>query len=457
MNTARVMIIDDDADECALLGAVVEQMGLEVETFQDVSLALERFGQSPFEVVLTDLNMPTMHGFALCERLIGTRPNVPIVVITGETGIETAVEAMRAGAFDFITKPVDVALLRVAVKRGVERHRLGRELATLRVVEAAPDGPRGALGRSRAMRRVFLLAARVAPTEATVLIHGETGTGKELVARSIHDLSGRKGPFVAINCAAVQPALLESELFGHVRGAFTDARDNRDGLFLEANGGTLFLDEIGEMPLEIQPKLLRVLQERTVRAIGSNKEVPFVTRVVAATNRVLEDEVFEGTFREDLYYRLNVVRIDVAPLREREADITILARHFLELFSKSSTRATPALSPAAAEKLVAYEWPGNVRELENAMERAIALAQSDVVDESDLPEKIRSFKRDAFAVKAESDEDIVTMAKLEQTYIERVLGLLRGNKSRAAQALGIDRRTLYRKLEAWNAASSREP
>ena len=456
---ARVMVIDDEVEAGELIAHLLTAQHIEVEVFQDAALALERLAHESFDVVLTDLLMPAMHGFELCERIIGTRPDVPIIVITGDSKIEIAVEAMRAGAFDFLTKPIEKQVLLVAVERAIQRRRLGRELTTLQVVSAQPDGPRGALGRSQAMRRAFLLAARVAPSEASVLIHGETGTGKELVARSIHELSPRKGgPFVAINCAAMQPALLESELFGHVRGAFTDARDTRKGLFLEASGGTLFLDEIGEMPLELQPKLLRVLQERTVRAIGSNDEAPFDTRILAATNRVLEDEVFEGRFREDLYYRLNVVRIDVAPLRERDGDVPVLARHFLQLFAEGAGRPAPTLSPAAIEKLVAYDWPGNVRELENSMERAIALASGDVLDAADLPEKIQRFVPRTFTVRAETEEELVPIAQIEQRYILRVIGLVGGNKSRAAQMLGIDRRTLYRKLEAWKAAGdARQP
>jgi len=452
------MVIDDEPEAGEILAEVLTSDRIEVEVLQDPSLALERLAQTTFDVVLTDLHMPLMHGLELCERIIGTRPDVPIIVMTGDGTIESAVDTMRAGAFDFLTKPFQASVVRVAVDRAIERRRLGRELTMLQAVNAQPDGPRGALGRSRAMRRAFLLAARVAPSDASVLIHGETGTGKELVARSIHDLSPRsKAPFVAVNCAAMQPALLESELFGHVKGAFTDARDSRTGLFLQATGGTLFLDEIGEMPLELQPKLLRVLQERTVRAIGSNDEVPFDTRIVAATNRVLEDEVFEGRFREDLYYRLNVVRIDVAALREREGDIPVLARHFLEVYAKQAGRPPPTLAAETLAKLVAYDWPGNVRELENSMERAIALARGDTLEEGDLPDKIRKFTPRTFAVSAESEAEIVPLADVEQKYMLRVINLLGGNKSRAAQALGIDRRTLYRKLEAWKAAEEATP
>jgi two-component system response regulator HydG len=289
--------------------------------------------------------------------------------------------------------------------------------------------------------------ARVAPSDASVLIHGETGTGKELVARAIHTRSARKaGPFVAINCAAVPANLIESELFGHARGAFTDAKAARAGLFVEADGGTFFLDEIGEMPLEVQPKLLRALQERKVRPVGSNAEVPFDARIVAATNRDLEIEVEQRRFREDLYYRINVVKIELPPLRERGADVLAIAEHMLRRISNGRTL---RLSPQAAERLMAYDWPGNVRELENCMERAVALARFDQIAVDDLPEKVRSFRSDRVVVSADDASELVTLDELERRYVRRVLKMLGGNKSRAAQILGLDRRTLYRKLERY--------
>jgi two-component system, NtrC family, response regulator HydG len=259
----------------------------------------------------------------------------------------------------------------------------------------------------------------------------------------------RSGPFVAINCAAVPATLLESELFGHARGAFTDAKSARSGLFVEATGGTLFLDEIGEMPLEMQPKLLRALQERTVRPVGSNTEVPFDARIVAATHRDLESEAHERRFRQDLYYRINVVRIDVPPLRERGADVLSLAAHFLGKFGKRANRPAVALSTQVAERLLAYDWPGNVRELENCMERAVALARFDQVTIDDLPQKVRAYRADRFLVSADQADEIVSLEELERRYIMRVIGLVDHNKSRAAQLLGLDRRTLYRKLERY--------
>jgi two-component system response regulator HydG len=293
----------------------------------------------------------------------------------------------------------------------------------------------------------------VAKSDASVLIVGETGTGKELVARSLHEQSGR-GPFVAVNCAAVPRHLLESELFGHMRGAFTDAKSDRRGLFMEAAGGTLFLDEIGEMPLDMQAKLLRVLQERVVRPVGSDTEHSFDARIITATHRDLEDDVAKGRFREDLFYRINVVSIHVPPLRERGNDVLGLASHFLQKAAERTRQAPRLLSAPVAERVLAYEWPGNVRELENCIERAVALSRFEKLTLEDLPERIRTRKPDSFAMAADDAEQIIPLDELERRYISRALRLLNGNKARAAQVLGIDRRTLYRHLDRQVSAHS---
>jgi two-component system response regulator HydG len=304
------------------------------------------------------------------------------------------------------------------------------------------------LGSSLTMRRVFATIAQVAPTDATVLITGESGTGKELVARAIHDASVRRaGPFVAINCAAVPATLLESELFGHQKGAFTDARSSRKGLFLEAQMGTLFLDEIGEMPLEMQVKLLRALQERSVRAVGGTQEVPFDARIVAATNKDLEHEVEERRFREDLYYRVHVCTVEVPPLRERAGDVVLLARAFVERLARKHGKSIHDIATPALEKLVSYPWPGNVRELENSIERAVAMAQFDQIMLEDLPPRVTTFEAVAEpAFIPQRVNDLVTVEELERRYVAHVLGVVNGNKASAARILGYDRRTLYRKL-----------
>jgi two-component system response regulator HydG len=447
----RVLVVDDEQETCDLLEMVLSREGFRVSTCTSAQTALEAVGAKDFDCVVTDLSMPEMGGLELCERVLGTRPNVPVVVITGQGSLETAIGAMRVGAYDFITKPVDPKILVVAVSRAVQHKGLADEVKRLK--EAAPmdtSSVENVVGSSAAMRKVFALVSRVGDSEAGVLIHGETGTGKELIARAIHDRGRRKqGPFVAINCAAVPASLIESELFGHERGAFTDAKIQRTGLFVQANGGTLFLDEIGELPLEVQPKLLRALQERRVRPVGSNREIPFDARLIAATNRVLEDEVYEKRFREDLFYRINVVKIDVPPLRERGGDVLHLARHFLEIYGERHGKGAMDLSPATAEKLIGYAWPGNVRELENCVDGAVALARGSRIELDDLPEKVRSFRPEKFVVSANQPEEIVTIDELERRYILRVLSLVGGNKSRAAQVLGFDRRTLYRKLERY--------
>jgi two-component system response regulator HydG len=306
------------------------------------------------------------------------------------------------------------------------------------------------------MKKVYDLVDRVAETDASVLITGESGTGKELVARAIHDRSRRKaGPFVAVNCAAVAETLLESELFGHVRGAFTDAKQGRAGLFVEANNGTFFLDEIGELPLGLQPKLLRALQERRVRPVGGNAEVPFDARLVTATNRDLETAVEDGRFRGDLFYRIDVVHVPVPPLRARGTDVLLLAQHFAQYFAGTFAKEVKGLSPAVAEKLLAYPWPGNVRELGNAIERAVALTRSLNLQVEDLPEKIRDHRVSEFVVSSFDPTELVPLEEVERRYILRVLEAVHGNRTMAAQTLGLDRKTLYRKLKGYGVSEER--
>ena len=448
----QVLVVDDEQETCDLLEMALVRHGFKVTTCTAANQALALVATQDFDVVVTDLSMPEMSGLDLCERVLGTRPNMPVVVITGQGSLETAIGAIRVGAYDFITKPVDPKLLYLSVSRAIQHRHLQDEVKRLRdaVTADSETADSAIVGQSGAMRRVYELVSRVGESDASVLIHGETGTGKELIARGIHMRSRRKdGPFVAINCAAVPHSLIESELFGHARGAFTDAKVQRTGLFVQASGGTLFLDEIGELPIDMQPKLLRALQERKVRPVGANQEIPFDSRIVAATNRNLEDEVYEKRFREDLYYRINVVKIDVPPLRERGGDVLHLAQYFLKQFAARNDKSALELSTTAAEKLMAYNWPGNVRELENCMEHAVALARFDQITVEDLPEKIRAYRAERFVVAANDPTEIVTMDELERRYILRVLSLVGGNKSRAAQVLGFDRRTLYRKLERY--------
>ena len=441
-------MIDDDRSMCEVLEGELRGREFAVSSVTSAEEALKRITTEDFDLVITDVNMQGMSGVELCQNIVGSREDMPVVVMTAFGSMETAISAIRAGAYDFITKPFDMDDLALTVERALRHRGLREEVRRLR--RAVDDSSRfdDMVGSSSAMKKMYELVARVAETETTCLITGESGTGKELVARGIHLRSPRKdGPFVAINCAAMPESLLESELFGHVKGAFTDARNTRAGLFIKASKGTLFLDEIGEMPPGMQAKLLRSLQERTVRPVGGDSELPFDTRILAATNRDLETEVEEKRFREDLFYRINVVRIHVPPLRARGSDVLLLAQHFLERYAAQSRRAVIGMSSGAADKLVTYPWPGNVRELQNCIERAVALAQFDKIGVDDLPEKIKDYKTTRIAVESNDPAELLSMDEVERRYIHRVLEAVGGNKTLAAQVLGFDRRTLYRKLE----------
>ena len=445
---ARVLIVDDDENTCELLEATLGGQGFTVVSESSAEAALSRLTEEDFDAMLTDIHMDGIDGIELCGRVRALRPDLPVLVVTGQASMDAAVSALRAGAYDFITKPIDSELLGPAITRAVQRHRLGVEVKRLRRALADAQRFGSIIGKSTPMRRVFDMVARVADSEASVMVTGESGTGKELIARSIHERSPRaSGPFVALNCAAVPPSLIESELFGHVKGAFTDARNARDGLFAQASGGTLFLDEIGEMPLEMQPKLLRALQERTIRPVGGDKEIAFDARLVTATNRDLESEVEAGRFREDLLYRIDVVRVELPPLRMRGRDVLLLAQHFVEHFAAQSGRGVGQIDPAAAELLLNYDWPGNVRELENCMERAVALSRLDRVTVDDLPSKVREHKPERVVLTGEESDELPTLEELERRYIAKVLRAMAGNKSQAAKTLGLDRRTLYRRLD----------
>jgi len=446
---SRVLVIDDDQSMCEVLESTLKPHGFDVTWRTAPDEALRLLAEEDFAVILTDMSMRQMSGVDLCRQVLANREDIPVVVMTAYGSMESAVAAIRAGAYDFVTKPFETEELTLTLERALRHRALREEVRRLRSAVAPAEQFTDIIGKSEAMRRAYDLIARVALSDASVFITGDSGTGKELVARALHAKSPRTaGPFVAINCAAMPESLLESELFGHVKGAFTDARTARTGLFVKANHGTLFLDEIGEMPAGMQAKLLRALQERTVRPVGSDAEIPFDTRIVTATNRDLEREIEGKHFREDLFYRINVVRIHVPPLREREGDVLLLAQYFLERFgAQSRTRAT-GFTTAAAEKLVAYPWPGNVRELQNCIERAVALARYDQIGADDLPEKIRDFKPSRVVVETSDPAQLLPMEEVERHYIQRVLDALGGNKTMAAQVLGFDRRTLYRKLES---------
>ncbi len=449
----RVLVVDDDASMCDMLVSDLGELGFEVKARTAAPAALEALVASEFDAVVADLNMPGMSGLELCERIVASRPDVPVIVITAFGSIQTAIAAIRSGAYDFVTKPLEVDALGLALERAIQHRRLSDEVRRLR--QAVEEGRRFGtlLGTSPAMRRMYELLDRIADSSASVLIAGETGTGKELVARALHERGRRKaGPFVAVDCASLPEPLLESELFGHVRGAFTDAHAARKGLFVQASGGALFLDEIGDLPLALQAKLLRALQTRCVRPVGANEEVPFDVNLIAATNRDLESAVEEGRFREDLYFRINVIHVEMPPLRARGGDVLLLAQHFVDRYAAQAGKRVTGLSPDAAERLLAYVWPGNVRELENCIERAIALTRHETIGLDDLPEKIRGFQRSHVLVAGDDPSELAPLEEVERRYVLRVMEAVGGSKTLAARVLGIGRKTLYRKLEQYKIA-----
>ncbi|MBX3248000.1 MAG: sigma-54-dependent Fis family transcriptional regulator [Myxococcales bacterium] len=446
---AYVLVVDDDVDLAEVLASSLARIGHRVQVCASAAEARARVASEDVDLVVTDVRMPGEDGLALCRHLVESRPDLPVILLTGFGSMEAAVQALRLGAFDFLTKPVDRDVLRLSVARALSHRRLHRRIQRLEAVRETGDELLP--GASDPMRQLRELVARVAPHASSVLVMGESGTGKELVARALHVLSGRRGAFVALNCAAVPENLLESELFGHVKGAFTDARADHVGLFVQAHGGTLFLDEIGELPLPLQAKLLRTLQERTVRPLGSAKEHPFDARIVAATNRNLEALVREGRFREDLLYRLQVVTLELPPLRARGRDVLLLAERFRREIAETYGKPVREILPAAAEAMLAYPWPGNVRELRNAIERAIALARHDVLSLEDLPERVTRRAppaQDALPIPLEPSM-LPSMDAVERRYILHVMERTGWNKSLAARILGFDRKTLYRKLERY--------
>jgi two-component system response regulator HydG len=447
----RVLVVDDDQAMCELIASGLERHGFSVVWRLTAAHGFEALSGEDFDLVVADINMPGENGIELCRRIVASRPDVPVVVVTAFGSLDAAVAAIRAGAYDFVTKPFDVEELALTLERAVQHRALREEVKRLRRVVAESTRFEEIIGESAVIRRVCERVDTVASSETTVLITGETGTGKELVARAIHTRGNRRsGPFVAVNCAAMTDTLLESELFGHLRGAFTDAKEARQGLLAKARGGTIFLDEIGEMPPAMQAKLLRVLETRSVRPVGSDSEIAIDTRVVAATNRDLETDVEEGRFRQDLYFRVNVIRIEVPPLRARGNDILLLAQHFLELCAARAAKPVVGLSSPAAERLLTYPWPGNVRELQNAVEHAVAITRFERVVPEDLPERIRDYRRSHVVVAGDNPTELLPMHEVERRYILSVLNSVGGNKTLAARVLGFDRRTMYRKLERFS-------
>ena len=443
---ARVLVVDDDAVSCQLLGEVLQRDGLPVIWSTDAYDALERVRREPVDVAILDMRMPQMSGFELMRRLRERAPELPVIIMTAFGSIDTAVEAISSGAVDYVSKPMNVEEIRAAVHRVLERQ---REVPA--PLSGDAEEPEGIVGRTPTMVEVYKTIARVAPGLSTVLILGESGTGKELVARAIHRHSPRHNrPFVAVDCTALTETLLESELFGHVKGSFTGAVYDAPGLFAEADGGTIFLDEIGDITPPLQAKLLRVLQEHQVRPVGGTQWRAIDVRVLAATNRDLASAVGTGGFREDLYYRLKVVTIHLPPLRDRREDIPLLVDHLVRRAAAQCGKPVGAVSDAAVAVLRAYDWPGNVRELSHVLERSVALAQDTVISVEDLPSDVRG------AAPASMPADLVgdapTLEELKKRYIRHVLERSSGNISRAAAVLGLERRSLYRMLQRYGIA-----
>tara|TARA_R110002049_G_scaffold305056_3_gene501138 strand:- start:90184 stop:91539 length:1356 start_codon:yes stop_codon:yes gene_type:complete len=449
VNDATILIVDDDRAMCEMLDTALQMRGYRTTWCLSADAALQHIKNEPFDVVLTDVRMPGTTGLQLCQQIHELRPDIPVIVITAFGTMETAVAAMRSGAYDFIDKPVELEMLALTVARAVERRALTQQIRLLEQRTASNLQCGDLLGESEAMQRLCDQVNRVATSDASILITGESGTGKELAARSIHKRSERcDQPFVAVNCAALSETLLESELFGHVKGAFTDARSERKGLFLDAEGGTLLLDEIGDMPSSMQVKLLRALEEKRLRPVGADHELPFDVRVLAATHRDLETAVEEGHFREDLFYRINVIQLHMPPLRSRGTDILLLAQHFLRRFSQSAKKEVTAIAEPAARKLLSYAWPGNVRELRNVIERAVALTRHDAITIDDLPQKILDYRGAHVVLAGDDPTEMVTLEQIERRYIDHVMTAVDGNQTQAAKILGIDRKTLYRKLKS---------
>jgi DNA-binding NtrC family response regulator len=443
------MVVEDDDAMRELLVEELGDAGYRVRAAPGGHQGLELARGERMDLVITDLRMPDLDGFDLIRDLCALPDPPHIVMITAFGSIETAIKAVKLGAYDYITKPFEIEELLLLVDKTLGERLLRRQVARLQREVERQYGFENVIARSEAMKEVLGLVGRIAGSTASVLITGESGTGKELIARSIHYNSPRaRQPFVAVNLAAVPESLIESELFGHKRGAFTDARADRLGLFAEADAGSIFLDEIGELALPLQAKLLRVLQEHEIRPLGATKTQRVDVRVIAATNRNLESMLADGSFREDLYYRLNVIQVDLPPLRSRPEDIVPLAEHYLAAVgAKQDPPRRLSVAPETQQILLGYGWPGNVRELHNVLERGVALARGDEIRADDLPGHVRERKPGDFLAAAVARR--MTMADLEREYIARVLEDEGGNKTRAAQRLGLDRKTLYRKLEEY--------
>ena len=451
-----ILIVDDDATHRNMLQTLLQEWGYVSQEAEDGDIAVELCKEKSFDLVLMDVRMPKKTGLEALKEIQTYNPALPVLIMTAFSDVEAAVEAIKSGAYDYLTKPLDFEKLKVVLRNVFAHAGLLQENAYLSQVVAATQAQTRIIGRSKPMSALLDMVHTIAPSDATVLVTGESGTGKELIAKAIHAASRRaQGPYMPVNCAAITESLLESELFGHEKGAFTGADKRHEGYFIKADGGTIFLDEIGEMPLSMQVKLLRVIQEREVLRVGGNEAIPVNVRIIAATNRDLLQETASGTFREDLYYRLNVVSLALPPLRERQDDIPLLAQHFMTKFAEKNSKPVKGFTPGAMNRLVRYAWPGNVRELENVVERAIMLLMGEHISERELPERLLTTPQvesiaDAFSM------DTLTLEDVEHVVIRETLKRFDGNKTEAAKVLGITRKTLHAKLQKYGGVARDE-
>ena len=450
-----ILIVDDDTAHRTMLRTLIGGWGYQIDDADDGAAAIDKVKDQSYDLVLMDVRMVKVSGLEALEKIKSYNPAIPIIIMTAYSSVETAIDALKKGAHDYLTKPLDFDKLRITIERSMEHTRLKEENRLLKESLGQHFDRRHIIGQSPAMINLLETVAQVAPSEATVLITGDSGTGKELIAGATHFNSHRKdGPFIKLNCAAITETLLESELFGHEKGAFTGAERRKEGRFSQAHGGSLFLDEVSEMALTMQVKLLRVLQEREFTRVGGENTIQVDVRIMAATNKNLPELIRKGEFREDLYYRLNVVGLEIPPLKKRREDIPLLAQHFLEIFAAKNHKGIKGYTPRAMDLLIRYDWPGNVRELMNAVERAVVLSQADFLSEKDFT-IIRGSEvnpNESAPDSADSQimmDGVTPLEEVEKTTILNTLEASGGNKSEAARRLGITRKTLHKKLKAY--------
>jgi two-component system response regulator HydG len=444
----KILVVDDEASHRTMLNAVLSSEGYEIFEADDGKTAIQAVEREFYDLILMDVRMTELDGIEALQEIKQISPAIPIIIMTAYGSVKTAVDALKSGAYDYLTKPLDIEELKILIHKALDHHRLKEENIVLKERLADRFDFSRIIGKSKPMKALFETLSLIAPSDSTVLLYGESGTGKEIVANALHQNSQRsKRPFIKISCAALPETLLESELFGHERGAFTGAISRKEGRFQLANGGTIFLDEVSEMSPTTQVKLLRVLQEREFEPLGSTRTISVDIRVIAATNKTLEEEVKEGNFREDLFYRLNVVPIEVPPLRRRKEDISLLANHFLNLYREKSQTSIKGFLPKAMDLMMRYDWPGNIRELENAIERAVLLCRGEHISPEDLPHPVQGAEADDLPRVAVPPG--MTLKEVEREVIVQTLEETEGNRTQTARILGISRKTLQNKLKEY--------